>query len=235
MKKRKSPYELVGQKFGKLIVIEVLPTYRSGKNLKRRVKCKCDCGGEIDTRPELLYSGRSKSCGCISKQRLEEGRNKHGYHLHPLYKKWTGIKQRCYNPNSVEYHNYGGKGVRMCEEWLDNPAKFIEWGINNGWQKGLEIDKDLIARKLGLPALLYSPDLCSFVTPKVNTNNRSITVFIEYKGEKLCISDWAERTGIPRDRIHDRYQNGWPPEKIFDPTDFSIGTRLTGPKPKTKY
>jgi hypothetical protein len=137
------------------------------------------------------------------------------------------MKQRCYNVKSPEYHNYGGRGVKICDEWVDNPVAFIEWGIKNGWEKGLEVDKDIIPAKLGIIPLLYSPDMCCFVTPKVNTNNRKVTVFIEYNGERLCISDWSDRTGIPRDRIHDRYKKGWPPNKILDPTNYGLTTQFT--------
>lgn len=226
MKEKESPYELIGKRFTKLLVVEVLPTYKSGKNYKRKVRCKCDCGGQIDTRPELLKNGRSKSCGCLSRQRLHEGRFKHGLYLHPLYKIWVGIKQRCYNVDSSEYHNYGAKGVVMCDKWVNNPEVFIRWGIENGWEKGLQVDKDIIPMKLGIQPMMYSPEMCCFVTPEVNSNNRSITIFIEYNGERLSISDWAKRTGLSRDRIDDRYRKGWPPEKIFSKTNFNLETRF---------
>lgn len=236
MKKYQSAYELLGERFEKLVVIEILPVYISpGGKRTRKLKCKCDCGGFITTRLDTLKSGRSKSCGCISKQRLEEGRNKHGLHLHPLYKRWTTMKQRCYNPNNPEYPHYGARGVKVCDEWFNDVSSFIKWCLDNGWKKGLEIDKDIIPRKLNIPGLLYSPEMCSIVTPEINTNNRSITVFVEHNGEKLCISDWSKKTGIPRDRIHDRYTKGWSSEKILDPTNFGIATRLTGPKRKHKY
>lgn len=233
--KRQSAYELLGQRFEKLTVVEVLPVYiSSGGKRTRKLRCKCDCGGEILTRLDTLKSGRSKSCGCISKQRLDEGRYKHGFHLHPLYKTWTGIKQRCYNVKSTEYRNYGARGVIMCDEWLQNPAEFIKWATEKGWRKGLEVDKDTIPLKLGIPSLLYSPEMCSIVTPKENTNNRSVTIFIEHNGEKLCISDWSQRTGMSQDRLYRRYIKGWPVDKILNHTNFSFETRLPGKKIKTK-
>ena len=88
---------------------------------------------------------------------------------HPLYPVWNGIKQRCYSPSRKDYHNYGGKGVTMAEEWIDDPTAFIEWCISNGWFKGCEIDKDIKCRELGVSPAIYAPCTLSFVTPSVNS------------------------------------------------------------------
>jgi len=85
---------------------------------------------------------------------------------HPLYQVWAGIKDRCYNTNCKTFNRYGGRGVVICEEWKNNFKKFYDWAINNGWEQGLEIDKDVKAKELGIPPLLYSPEMCCFVTKK---------------------------------------------------------------------
>lgn len=99
---------------------------------------------------------------------------------HPLYAIWNGIKQRCYSTKRKDYHNYGGKGVTMFEEWIDDPAAFINWCLDNGWSKELEIDKDIKSCELGISPAIYAPDTISFVTPSKNTrvaSGRSIDQF----------------------------------------------------------
>lgn len=90
-------------------------------------------------------------------------------HKHPLYAVWNGIKQRCYSPTRKDYHNYGGKGVTMAPEWIDDPVAFITWCTSNGWVKGLEIDKDIKCRELGISPAVYAPHTISFVSSSVNT------------------------------------------------------------------
>jgi hypothetical protein len=67
--------------------------------------------------------------------------NRHGYKDHPLYQVWVGIKQRCYNKNAFGYKYWGERGIKICDEWVEDPKCFINWALNNGWEKGLEIDR----------------------------------------------------------------------------------------------
>ena len=80
---------------------------------------------------------------------------------------WQTMKQRCYNPNHPEYSRYGAKGVTVCDEWLNNAGSFIHWALDNGWEKGKHLDKDILSDKLGIPRT-YSPITCCFISPKVN-------------------------------------------------------------------
>lgn len=88
---------------------------------------------------------------------------KHGLRSHPLYNVWSGIKDRCYNTNSHDYHNYGGRGVRMCDQWITNFKLFYDWCIKKEWKRGLQIDKDKIGN-----GLLYSPETCCLLSLKEN-------------------------------------------------------------------
>ena len=85
-----------------------------------------------------------------------------------LYRRWTGIKARCYNKNDTTYYLYGAVGTTMCKEWLENFNSFKDWALENGFKKKLEIDKDILCEKLGVYPKIYSPETCKWVTKKEN-------------------------------------------------------------------
>jgi len=135
---------------------------------------------------------------------------KHRLSSHPLYSVWHGMKCRCYTPSSNGYKNYGGRGVKMCEEWRVNFKAFYDWAIENGWQKRMHIDKDIKAKELNVEANLYSPERCLVITPKRNCNLRRTNRILEYNGKSLTISQWADHIGIPRNAIRMRIEvHGW--------------------------
>jgi hypothetical protein len=148
---------------------------------------------------------------------------KHGLSKHPLYRVWIKIKDRLYNPNHEAYNNYGGNGVTMCEEWKNDATKFIKWALDNGWKPGMQIDKDIIPNKLGLPIRIYSPEMCSVVTQKQNNRCTKYCVFIEYKGVKKTLIEWSEELNIDYATLHHR---------IFD-FGYTIDEAFTLP-PKVK-
>ena len=93
-----------------------------------------------------------------------DGRVKHGYSSHSLYDTWVSMRQRCNNENRENYPHYGGRGISVCDEW-NNADTFIEWALNNGWKKVLQLDRRDNDGN-------YHPNNCRFVTPKINSNNR---------------------------------------------------------------
>lgn len=135
----------------------------------------CKCGKDHTARANTVaYEAKKRndpelpSCGCVELSR----KTKHGYRkasdTHPLYHLHRGILNRCYNTNYPQYIWYGEKGVTVCDEWINDPAAFIEWGMQNGWQPGMHIDKDILCEQLNIHPHVYSPETCQFVTPKVN-------------------------------------------------------------------
>lgn len=94
-------------------------------NKKRRALLKCHCGKEYDSELFNYTSGRTLSCGCIRVQRSVAVNKKHGNSKTLEYKVWQGMKGRCHNPNHVDYHNYGARGITVCQEWQDSFEAFI--------------------------------------------------------------------------------------------------------------
>lgn len=119
-----------------------------------------------------------------------------------LYKKYYHIKGRCYNPNDKSYHRYGGRGIRMCDEWLDDYSAFESWALEHGFQEGLAIDRiDNDGN--------YSPDNCRFVTAKENNQNRCTTLFYTIGGITKNLQQWCDYYGIGRGTVVTRLEHGW--------------------------
>lgn len=165
--------DITGIKFGSLTAV----SFSHIKNRQAFWNYSCKCGNTYTGRANTIaYQTKKKndpqlpSCGCVELAR----KTKHGYRkvkeTHPAYKAYRGIMSRCYDSNNREYQWYGAKGVTICDEWLNNPIAFVEWSINNGWSKGLHIDKDIICKVKGITPHIYSPETCQWVTPQINVS-----------------------------------------------------------------
>lgn len=205
--------DLTNHIYGKLLVIKYSHSYK----YKSYWLCLCNCGTEKIIEGYKLRCGNTKSCGClVDFNRLAKINKTHGLSKTPIYKLWTTIKNRCYNNNDHTYEKYGAKGVKMCAEWRDNPESFIKWAKENGWKKGLQIDKDIIAIENGMVPNLYSPERCQFVTPKINSHAKSNSRFIKYNGEIKTLAEWSEKTGITASVILNRLDKyGYSIERAF--------------------
>ena len=140
--------------------------YKSGK--VRRAKFKCLCGKEFITHIADVKCKRTNSCGCYKIRRIKETQTTHGYWRHPLYSVWANMKNRCSWGKHPDFHRYGGRGIKVCKDWYDNPEEFITWGIFSNYQEGLQLDR--IDNDGD-----YTPDNCRFVNPATNAHNRSTT------------------------------------------------------------
>lgn len=158
-----------GTRFERLVIVRYV---RSDSHSERFYEVKCDCGNSKIVRQANLWHGNTKSCGCLRHElflKRNIGKTNvsyvHGFHKHPLYQVWQNFKQRCCNPKNPGYKHYGGRGIKVCASWMNDPEKFMKWGLANGWEKGLVIDRENNDGN-------YSPRNCRFVTWKVSSNNQ---------------------------------------------------------------
>ena len=129
--------DLTGQKFGKLTVIQRAKS--TNKNAKWL--CRCDCGNCSTVFGADLRSGRTQSCGCIHSEQLSSRNYKHGLSNTRLMNIWRGIKNRCYNEHFKQYKDYGGRGIKVCDEWKNDFQAFYDWAMENGYRDDLTIDR----------------------------------------------------------------------------------------------
>lgn len=125
-----------------------------------------------------------------------------------LYKIWDGIYQRCYNPKQKDYHNYGGRGIKLCDEWLLS-TNFMRWALENGYKDSLSIDRIDVNEG-------YSPDNCRWVDDLTQNYNKRTTKYVIYKGERFPYGLLCIIKGIHRDTVRDRLKRGWSVEDAFD-------------------
>lgn len=197
----------IGKKINRLTILEIVPTER-GKCI---VTAICECKKIKNYKLSAIISGNTKSCGCLNIETI----TKHGKIDHPLYSVRSGMIDRCTNPKNRKYDIYGGSGVTVCKEWLDSYESFYNWAINNGWRKGLQLDKDILSEKLGLINKIYSPDTCMFVTRKDNARHTSQNRILTHEGNSLTVIEWSEKLNISHLAIRSRLNLGWSTERTL--------------------
>ena len=195
------PLNLIGQKFGRLLVLSRAPNNKRGHT---RWNCVCECGNECVVLGTCLTSGMTQSCGCLWREAIEKSNVKHGMarrgaknHIVSIYR---GMICRCEKPNSVEYHNYGARGIKVCAEWHDFKT-FAKWALANGCTDEKQIDR---INNDGD----YCPANCRFVTPMENANNRRTNRIVEIEGRKFTLAMAARHYGCPYWRVINRLKAG---------------------------
>lgn len=164
-------------KYGKLTLLEIAGV---DKNTKVKVIAVCDCGVKIVANIHSIKSGSTSSCGCNFLKREITG--------HPLYAVLSSMINRTTNPNNIGYKYYGARGIKVCEEWSTNPESFLHWALENGYEKGLAIDRIDTDGD-------YQPHNCRFVTRKENNSNKRTNRLCIYNGETMTLAEASRRLG----------------------------------------
>lgn len=204
---------LTSQRFGRLTVIE----FSHKKGDKTYWKCKCDCGKEVLVRSDALKTGHTNSCGCYNKEILRKAKwnETHGKTNSKIHSIWFNMKNRCYNPNTDEYSNYGGRGIKVCDEWLGEHGaeNFIKWAFENGYDENADFGKCTIDR-INVNQD-YCPENCRWATMKEQANNKRNNRYITYNGETKTLKEWCEYYNLNYDTVKRRIYSGWSVEEAF--------------------
>lgn len=214
-----------GMKFGKLTTVA-----RSGSTRFKKAIwfCRCDCGKTTNSIAGNLVSGRSKSCGCVSvlktiKRNKESA--KHGMGGTPEYNVWCGMLSRCNDPKDISFHNYGGRGVKVCHFISSHPKHLFEIvGNRPPFKKPRHYSIDRIKNDGH-----YSCGKCKqciengwkmnlrWLTQKEQCRNTRHNRLVEIGGQVRCIAEWAEFSGLKQGTIRTRIKLGWPKERLLSP------------------
>lgn len=198
--------DLSGNVYGKLTVLQLSHT----KNRKSYWVCQCSCDNKTITivRSDCLTSGNTKSCGCLN---YEHAIITHNMSKTKLYHIWASMKNRCYNENDTNFKHYGGKGIKVYDDWINSFEDFHLWSIDNGYIENSNLTIDRIDTYGN-----YEPSNCRWVTQKIQNNNKTNNVLIEYNGEIKNIQEWSEYLGIKWQTLYSRIFNlKWNIEKAL--------------------
>jgi len=165
--------------------------------------CECDCGNIKTYRLSHIKQGRTKSCGCLNaEQRINGATHGHarGDKASRTYVSYQHIKARCNNPKHKQYPDYGGRGITVCDRWLESFENFL--ADMGECPDGLTIER--LDNDLG-----YSPDNCIWADMVAQANNRRSSRIIKFDGKSLTIAEWSRETGIKHGTISWRLAQGW--------------------------
>lgn len=199
----------IGERFGSLIVLSMTGRYRNGRAI---VLCRCDCGNEKEFNLHGLRDGNTTSCGCLTRELkskiLLKRNTTHGKSHLPENKIWRQMKVRCQNPNDPKYPIYGGRGITVCLEWRHD---FVAFLAHIGRRPGPGYSIERIDNSKG-----YQPGNVRWATKTEQARNTRYNRIIEFKGEKMVLAEWAERTGIPACVLSQRLNRyGWTEERAL--------------------
>lgn len=197
-----------GQRYGSLTVLGEAPATHTGKWRVRRARCRCDCGAETVVRLSNLRTGHTTTCGC---GRKSANRRTHGKSDSRLYAIWNGMKQRCQNDNTKSFEYYGGRGIRVCEDW-QTFEPFLKWAKANGYRKDLTIERVDVDGD-------YCPDNCTWIPKAEQSANRRPVMrssrLLTYRGKTQTLTQWAREVGLNPSTLGGRLKWGWPVDRAL--------------------
>lgn len=207
--------DITGMKFNRLTVLRRSDTNKDGHPAW---VCRCDCGNETVVLGKYLKNGKIKSCGCYKKEqnksRFSEynkslGKECHGQSTSRLYAIWCSMKSRCSEERGKAYKDYGGRGIKVCEEWKNSFECFRNWAMTNGYMEFLTIDRIDVNKG-------YFPENCRWVDVTAQNRNKRNNVKVCLNGETKCLAEWCEIFGISQSLVWHRVSRfNWSYEKAI--------------------
>jgi len=163
-------------------------------------RCRCGCGRETIVRGASLVSGATRSCGCGVQKAAVVFNTTHGKSGTPLYARWRSMLSRCNNKKNSEYHNYGGRGITVCDRW----RRFENFDADMGgtFHESLEIERRDTNGN-------YEPSNCLWVAHAVQQRNKRCNRMLTCRGERRSLVEWSDITGIKANTILTRIRRGW--------------------------
>lgn len=196
--------DISGQRFNFLTALRrVGATKDKGQN--SLWECRCECGNKKVLQIGSLKNGTTKSCGCMKPKLISASRTTHGITNTDIFRIWQGIRTRCENPRSKSFRRYGGRGIRLCEQWHDVTAFAADMGERPPGMSVERIDNDGN----------YSPENCRWATRREQQNNIRTNTKLTYRGARRTVAEWSRELEIPAYLIYARYKRGWRTDEIF--------------------
>ena len=188
----------IGSRFSYLVVLG--EAYKSEKNKRWYVPCRCDCGMQKNVMCKNLLGGNTVSCGCYGRSIPRTGAKTHGQSKTPAWRSYYAMINRCTNKDANNYASYGGRGIKVCDRWMQG-FEFFYADMGNR-PKGKTIDRIDVNGN-------YSDENCRWASEEEQVNNKQSTRYLTFKGRKQSVAQWAKECGIPRDSIIVRIELGW--------------------------
>lgn len=194
-------------RFGRLLVLNPNGKTEHGHYVW---SCICDCGKSTNVISSNLVRGRTSSCGCYNVECTKIREKTHGFTNSDrrLLGIWHSMKCRCNNPKSIAYKYYGGKGISVCQRWMDSFLNFYNDMID-GYSEELTIDR--IDGDKG-----YNPANCRWATRLMQSRNKKNLIPIKIGNEYKLVSEWAEISGLRYSLISNRIKRGWKEDRLLD-------------------
>lgn len=208
--------DLTGQKFSRLTVLENIGKAKNGQSMWL---CKCDCGNITKVMYCNLTRESVKSCGCLRKENYSKHFIKHHKSQTRLYTTFCKMKSRCYNKNDPAYKNYGGREIKICEEWLNDFMNFYNWAIDNGYDNN-KAKKEQSLDRIDVNGN-YEPSNCRWATAKQQANNMRKNHIINYYGKQYTLKQLSEFLNIKVTTLEWRLNHNWKQEELNFPVDLA--------------
>lgn len=202
IKEEKWIKDLTGLTLGRLLVIERI----SHSSKRKYYLCECSCGKLVEVSATALATGATVSCGCYNTDIITT----HGKSKTKLYGNYNKMKRRCANINDRQYADYGGRGIYVCKEWVDDFMCFYNWSFSNGFKEGANLTIDRIDNNGP-----YSPDNCRWVLQKEQARNKRNNHNLTLHGKTQCLAAWCEELDMCSSTIVNRLNLGWSEEKAL--------------------